>query len=159
MLSLPAPFRLRAIDAADQHFIDALYRSTRDDLAAMALDETFLAQLIRMQQQVHEHGMRNGFPQSKYFLLERDGVAAGRLVVDTSGGTVHLVELVLCPLARNLGAGTVVLGMLQAMATQRDVPLTLNVGLANPAARRLYARLGFVVTGADAVQESMRWPA
>ena len=159
MFSLPQPFRLRSIDAADQDFIDALYCSTRDDLVAMAVDETFLAQLIRMQQHTHAQGMRSAFPQSQYFLLERNGAAIGRLVVDTHGDRVHLVELALCPASRNQGAGSVVLGTLQAMAAQRDVPLTLNVGLANLAARRLYTKLGFVGIGADAVQESMQWSA
>ena len=157
MFSLPQPFRLRSIDASDQDFIDALYRSTRDDLAVMAVDETFLAQLIRMQQHTQAQGMRSAFPQAQYFLLERGGAAIGRLVVDTHGDRVHLVELTLCPAARNQGAGSVVLGTLQAMAAQRSVPLTLSVVLANLAARRLYTRLGFVVIGAGAVQESMQW--
>ena len=159
MVSLPQPFRLRAIVAADQDFIDALYRSTRDDLASMPVDPAFLAQLMRMQQHAQAQGMRSAFPQAQYFLLERDGAAVGRLVLDTASDKVHLVELALCTATRNRGAGSVVLGALQAMAAQRGVPLSLRVSLANVAARRLYARFGFVVTGADAVQESMQWLA
>ena len=159
MLSLPQPFRLRAIDAADHDFIDTLYRSTRDDLAAMPVDPTFLAQLICMQQHAQVQGMRSAFPQAEYSLLVREGAAVGRLVLDTASDKVHLVELTLSPGARNQGAGSAVLGALQSMAALRGVPLSLSVGLANVAARRLYARLGFVVTGADAVQESMRWLA
>jgi len=159
VLPLPPPFRLRAIAAEDQPFIDALYRSTRDDLAAMASDESFLAQLIRMQQHAQMQGMRSAFPRARYCLLERDGVAVGRMVLDTAGGQLHLVELAISPAQRGLGAGGTVLRALQGLAAQRRQPLTLSVGLGNPGARRLYARLGFRVTGADSVQEHMQWLA
>lgn len=159
MLSLPLPFCLRAIGAADQDFIDTLYRSTRDDLTAMAVDQTVLTQLIRMQQHAQVQGLRSAFPQAQHFLIERDGDAVGRLVVNILGGQVHLVDLAICPAARNLGAGSVVLHALQTLAGQRGEPLTLSISLANPAARRLYARLGFVVTGANALQERMQWLA
>lgn len=159
MLPLPPPFCLRAIVAEDQAFIDTLYRSTRDDLAAMALDETILTKLIHMQQQAQVQGMRNAFPHARYSLLERGGVAVGRLVLDTHGDQVHLVELAICRSERGQGIGSTVLRALQGLAAQRRQPLKLSVGLANPAARSLYARLGFRVTGADAVQERMQWLA
>jgi ribosomal protein S18 acetylase RimI-like enzyme len=159
MLSLPPPFSLRAIGAADQAFIDALYRSTRDDLSAMAVDASFLAQLIRMQQQAQAQGMRSTFPQAQYFLLEREGEAIGRLVFDAAGGHVHLVDLAICPAARSQGGGSAVLRALQALAAQRGQPLLLSVALGNPAARRLYARLGFIATDADALQERLQWQA
>ncbi len=157
MLALPPPFRVRDVAAHDQSFIDALYRSTRDDLAAIASDDAFLSQLIRFQQHAQVQGMRSTFPHARHYLLERDAVAIGRLVLDTAGAKVHLVDLALCPAARGLGAGSTVLRALQGWAAQRRQPLTLSVALSNPAARRLYARLGFRVTSADAMHERMEW--
>lgn len=159
MVPLPQPLRLRASTAADQPFLDALYRSTRDDLAAMPVDESFRAQLVSMQQQAQVQGLRRTFPQAQYFLLEREAEAIGRLVVDAAGNHMHLVELAIAPAARRAGAGSAVLRALQTLAAQRDQALTLSVGMANPLARRLYARLGFVVTAVDALQEQMRWQA
>lgn len=157
MLVLLPPLRLRAIAAGDQAFIDALYRSTRDDLAAMEIEESFLAQLIRLQQEAQAQGVRRTFPQAQYFLLERDGEPVGRLVIEATAERVHLVDLALAPAFRNLGAGSAVLRALQSLAEQRGQPATLSVTLANSAARRLYGRLGFVVTDSDPLQERMRW--
>lgn len=159
MFSLPPPLRLRAICAADQAFVDTLYRSCRDDLALVAPTEAFLAQLLRIQQQAQAQGMRGAFPQSEYFVIERDSEAIGRMVVEAAGGRVHLVDLVLLPAARGQGCGSAVLRALQAMAARRAEPLTLSVSMANDAARRLYLRLGFVACGADALQQSLRWEA
>lgn len=159
MLSLPEPLRLRAAAAGDQPFLDALYLGTRDDLAALPVDPAFLGQLIQMQQQAQVQGLRHMYPQAAYFIVERDGVAIGRLVLDTAGAHVHLLDLSLMPGARGQGCGGAVLRALQALAAARGLPLALRVGLANPAARRLYLQLGFASIGADAVQETMEWRA
>lgn len=64
MFTLPAPLLLRAIGADDQAFLSELYASTRDDLAAMAAEPAFLAQLIGMQQRMQSQGYRSAFPDA-----------------------------------------------------------------------------------------------
>lgn len=159
MLSLPAPLRLRAADDGDQAFLDALYRSTRDDLATMPVAPAMLVQLMTMQQQAQAQGLRHLYPDAAYYLLEHDGVAIGRLVLDTAPERIHLLDLSLMPAARGQGSASAVLRALQALAAGRGQPLALSVSRSNPGARRLYARLGFASTGIDAVQESMQWQA
>ena len=158
-LSLPPPFFLRAIGEQDQAFLDALYRSTREDLAQMPADPAFVAELIGMQQHMQTQGLRSSFPQAQYGIVERDGQAIGRLVYEAAPGRLHLADLALLADARGQGAGSVVLRALQACAAQRGVPLSLSVSHANPGAVRLYARLGFVVSDSNAMQQSMAWRA
>lgn len=159
MLPLPAPLRLRAADGADQPFLDALYPSTREDLAAMPVEPAFLAQLMKMQQQAQAQGLRTMYPRAAYFVLEREGVAIGRLVLDHQDGPLRVLDLSLIPPARGQGSASAVLRALQALAAGRGQPLSLSVSVANPAARRLYRRLGFASTGIDGPQESMQWQA
>jgi GNAT superfamily N-acetyltransferase len=157
LLSLPEPLRLRAAANADQPFLDALYAGTRDDLASMPVEPALLDQLIKMQQQAQAQGLRHMYPHAAYFIVERDGVAIGRMVLDCADTQLRLLDLSLMPAARGQGSGGAILRALQALAAARGQPLALSVSLANPAARRLYALLGFVSTGADSVQESMEW--
>ena len=157
MLTLPVPLTLRAVGAHDQAFLAALYASTRDDLGSMAAEPAFIAQLIALQQQMQAQGLRGRFPEAAYFIVERNGAAIGRVVIDAGAAQLHLVDLALSAEARGQGAGTSVLKALQAWAGGRGVPLTLSVSHANPAAARLYARLGFTTVDADAMQQRMQW--
>ncbi len=159
MFALPAPFRLRPVVCADQVFLDALYRSSRHDLAQAVPNEHILVQLLQMQQNAQANSTRMRFPEAATLVLEREMTAIGRVVVEAANGRVHLIDLLLSPDARGQGAGTLVLRALQDLAAQRGEPLTLTVSHANGDARRLYLRLGFVVGGKDQMNESLRWVA
>lgn len=159
MFTLPAPFHARPVGDADHAFLSDLYASTRDDLAAMAADPAFVAQLIAMQQQMQVQGYRVAFPQAEYLIVERDGQPIGRLVSETSAERLHVVDLAFVPHARAQGNGSTVLRALQAAAAASGLPLTLSVTHANAGAARLYARLGFETVASDQVQQRMRWSA
>ncbi|WP_164558096.1 GNAT family N-acetyltransferase [Massilia atriviolacea] len=159
MFTLPAPLLLRAIGADDQAFLSELYASTRDDLAAMAAEPAFLAQLIGMQQRMQSQGYRSAFPDAAYAIVERAGQPIGRLVTEADGARLHLVDLAFTPSARGQGYGGSVLRALQAAAGARGLALTLSVLRANEGAARLYARHGFDTVASDDVQLRMRWSA
>jgi ribosomal protein S18 acetylase RimI-like enzyme len=158
-LALPAPWRLRTAVGADQNFFDALFRANRDDLVQAAPTESFLVELLRMQQKAQENGMHQAFPKAQSLVLERDGAPVGRVLVEADRGRVHLIDLALLPAARGQGGGSALLRALQAFAAGRAEPLTLSVSTGNHHARRLYLRLGFVPTHGDEMQENMRWEA
>ncbi|MDM5179576.1 GNAT family N-acetyltransferase [Massilia sp. DJPM01] len=159
VLTLPAPLALRAIGEPDHAFLSALYAGTRDDLALMAAEPAFVAQLIAMQQHVQSQGFRHAFPQAEHAIVECGGQPLGRLVTDTDRERVHLVDLALLPAARARGHGSAVLRALQAWAAGQGLPLRLSVSHANAAAARLYARLGFCIVASDALQQRMQWQA
>lgn len=136
--------RLRACDEHDLPFLRVLYRQTRDDeLAATGWPEEtraiFADQQFGMQ---HMHFVRH-FPDAHFFLLQRDGRDIGRYYLDVSGAAWHVVDIALLADVRGQGIGTALLQATRAIAPA----VTLSVAVNNPAAMRLYTRLGFVDEG------------
>lgn len=68
----------------------------------------------------------------------------------------YLAYLALLPAHHGRGLGTRLIARLMVRAEARGLPLRLRVLKVNPA-RRLYDRLGFAVTGEDAVSWVMQW--
>ena len=162
MYSLSSPFTLRDIDAeseSEQAFVHALYRSSRGELLQMQADADFIDQLIAMQQRTHELGYRQSYPQARHLMIERDGAPIGRLIVNPGEQALRVVDITLLPQAQGQGAGSAVLAGLQAHAATLGSAVTLGVSHANLAARRLYARLGFVAESEDPIQQQLRWSA
>ena len=62
-------------------------------------------------------------------------------------GFLHVVAMWTDPAHRGLGVGAAVLRALEAWAAPRDLRLHLDVNVANPGARALYERCGYVATG------------
>ncbi len=157
MYPLPFPLQLRPVRDDDQAFLDALYDSTRADLKQMNTDPQFVAQLIKMQQQMQAHGFRSAYPEAQYLLLERHGERLGRLVLEYDARSLRVIDLALLPAAQGQGVGMAVLSALQAWVAERRLPLLLNVSKANQRAIRLCRALGFQAGRADEAQQEMRW--
>jgi ribosomal protein S18 acetylase RimI-like enzyme len=151
------PIRARAPDDGDAEFLARLYTATRMDLHSMTADPAFVASLIAMQQRFQAAGYRNDFPGASYLLLERDGAACGRIVVDAAPQSLRLVDIALLGEARGQGVGSHILCALQQCAARAGLPLTLAVHNSNVRARRLYLALGFVSVSRDDVSEQMMW--
>lgn len=160
MYSLSTPFNLREFDAdsaSDQAFVRVLYSSSRGDLLQMQAEADFIDQMIAMQQRMHEHGYRQSYPQARHLIVERDGAPIGRLIVNPGKQALRVVDITLLPHAQGQGAGSAVLAGLQALAAAQQATVSLGVNHGNLAARRLYARLGFMVEGEDPIQQQLRW--
>lgn len=157
--ALRAPYQLRPQHDADDAFAATLYRSSRDDLRMLPGDPAFVEQLLAMQQRAQILGYRQAYPQASYLVLEREGTAIGRLVLDHDGTVLRLVDIAILPEAQNHGGGGAVLRGLQALAGARQWRLELGVNKSNLAARRLYQRLGFRLLAEDALQEQLSWSA
>lgn len=154
---LPEPFALRERTDADRAFLQALYASSREDLQQVIADAALLQELLAMQQNAQEMGFRQQFPLARQWLLLQSGQPIGRMVVDASPAQLHLVDIAVLPQARRGGAATAALYALQAHALAHGLPLSLNVSHANPAARRLYEKLGFTTTSQDDMLAHMVW--
>jgi ribosomal protein S18 acetylase RimI-like enzyme len=144
---------------ADAGFLQALYASTRDDLRLLPLPSAQVEQLIAMQQRIHEDGRRALYPHAELMILEQDGVAAGKAVLDTTGSDWRLVELALLPALRGRGLGAALLAALQARARAHGASIGLAVLRTNTPALRLYERAGFTITGGNELQHQMVWRA
>jgi ribosomal protein S18 acetylase RimI-like enzyme len=84
------------------------------------------------------------------------GVAIGLLKAYRDETEWHLVQLQIDPQHQGRGLGERIIKTLLASAQANALPVSLNVLRGNPA-KRLYERLGFRETGADAQEFHMRW--
>lgn len=153
------PLQLRPAKPADEAFLFALYRSTRDDLLGQLADPRYIDGLIAMQQQMQAAGYRNSYPEAAYQVLELEGAPVGRVVTAEVAGAQRVVDIAVLPQARRRGVAREVLRRLQRQAAQDGRDLTLAVRKDNAGARRLYAALGFAVETEDPFSLQLRWRA
>jgi len=150
---------IRDAGAADEAFFAALYTSTRDDLLALPADPSMIDGLIAMQHRLQVAGYRNSYPQAVYQVLERDGVAVGRLVTAAVDGALRVVYIAVLPSARRAGVAADALRHLQVQAAGAGHAVVLSVRQDNVAARHLYEVLGFAVDSEDTMRLELRWHA
>lgn len=81
-------------------------------------------------------------------MILADGVAVGRLCLDSSAMPWHLIDLALVENAQGRGIGSAVLRRLCDEAARASIGILLDVGRDNPRAEALYLRAGFVEAGA-----------
>ncbi|HEX8071198.1 MAG TPA: GNAT family N-acetyltransferase [Pyrinomonadaceae bacterium] len=143
----PPALTLRPVAPEDEGFLFTLYASTRaDEFAPMGLSEAQLAPLLRMQFEAQRRAYNARYPAAGHQLILLDGQPAGRIWVAREADAFTLVDIALLPAARGGGLGTRLIKDLIAEADSAARPVRLTVLKSNDGARRLYERLGFVVT-------------
>jgi GNAT superfamily N-acetyltransferase len=153
---------LRPAGPEDGQLLWELYRASRlDEVSAWGWDGPAVDAFLRMQWQIEQRArtMQHPGAQNLVVVVAVDGEErpVGRLLVDRTGAEIAVIDLALLPDARGLGVGTVLLRKLLTEASGRGVPVVLSV-LRGSRAERLYRRLGFVVTGEDALRLGMAFP-
>ena len=97
------------------------------------------------------------FDPATYQRIVVDGMSAGILVVEDRPAEIFLVRIFLLPAFQRRGIGSTVIRELIDCAEAEGKPLRLRVLRVNSAARRLYERLGFVVTESTAVHDYLEY--
>lgn len=152
-----ARLSLRPIEDTDRGRIAEIYATTRaHELARVPWSDeqkrAFTDSQSR-QQEVH-YGLH--YPGAERLLVEATGEAIGRIYVDTAA-EVRLMEVTLLPPWRNRGIGTQLTRIVLEYADMLRLPASLHVEPFNPA-KRMYERLGFVVSEARGLYEFMLRP-
>jgi GNAT superfamily N-acetyltransferase len=98
---------------------------------------------------------RAAFDPDQYQVVVVDGRSVGAISVRRADDVVLLADLEILPPWRGQGIGTALVRQVVGEAHACALPVTLQVLRGNPA-RRLYERLGFVVTGETATHVTMR---
>ena len=133
---------LRCAQEADQSFLWALYVDSHPEFAH--LPPEVAAGLVELQLRARRIGYLAAFPAATDQLIELAGVPVGRCWTHQSDTELRLLDLAVLSAHRRQGIARTVLTALQAHAADAGVALRLSVWRDNPAASRLYSRLGFV---------------
>jgi GNAT superfamily N-acetyltransferase len=141
--------RRRSAVAADEPFLRELYASTRPEVADWPDEprEAFLAHQFEAQRT----GWSEMFPGSVHDVIELDGRSVGRVWVYLTEAECLVVDLALLPEHRRRGIGTQVVEAILADADRAGVPTRAHVERMNMASLAFWTRLGFRVTGGDAL--------
>src|SRR5690554_1984651 len=129
-------YKLRQATEADHDFLYQLHiAAIRDAVeATWGWDEAF-------QRRYFEEHWDPGPRQ----IIVVDGQDVGMVQVEMYQDEIFLALIEVAPAWQGKGIGSSVIRDVQARAEEAALPVTLQVLKANPKARRLYERLGFVV--------------
>jgi ribosomal protein S18 acetylase RimI-like enzyme len=159
-VNVPAAASLRPMRwPDDEPFLHELYASTRaQELAQVPWTPEQKAQFCAMQFEAQHHHYQKHYPLASRHVIERAGVAAGRLYVDRTPLEIHIIDISLLPEHCGAGIGTRYLRELQDEAAAHGQAVSIQVEKFNPA-RRLYQRLGFVEKEDMGVYLLLEWRA
>ena len=107
---------------------------------------------MRQQFAAQNAGYSAQYPKALLTIIERDGEPAGRLIVADAPDALLVVDVAIVGALRGKGLGSALLG-----ALHQTTALRLHVSRSNPAAMRLYARLGFVTIAESDTGLEMQW--
>lgn len=134
---------LRPVSPDDEVFLVQVYASTRaEEMALVPWSEEQKQAFLRMQFDAQRQSYQQQFPNAEYHVIVRDGLTAGRLIVERTDKRIMLIDIALLPAFRNLGIGSNLIGDLKAEAQQTGKPLWLDVESFSQALG-FYERLGF----------------
>jgi GNAT superfamily N-acetyltransferase len=142
---------------ADEEFLRGLYATTRDDMAALPLDDAQKASLIEMQFAAQAEAYTSQHPDADHYIVQLDGQPVGRYFVDRQAGEILGVDLALLPEYRSLGIGSFIIRSEFALAAETNRAFTFEVLKSNERAFQLYLRLGCVVTGDTGTHYLIAW--
>ncbi len=146
---------LRLAVSADEPFLHAAYASTRaEEMAIVPWTEEQKRAFVQMQYRAQRQSYQTQFPQSQIYVIEQNGQAVGRMIIDRSASVILLMDIALLPEYRNRGLGTALMLDLLDEADRLHRPVQLHVEDFNPALR-LYLRLGFIKTGEAGLYSEM----
>lgn len=129
----------------DEDFLLCLFAEARAHIfRAMPLPPEQKRMLVGHQFRAQRLSYQNQYvdPPPAFRIIERDGVAIGRLYTHETAGDIRIVDIALMPEWRGQGLGTTLLQELIGRAHRAGKTVSLSVDAENPA-RSLYERLGF----------------
>jgi ribosomal protein S18 acetylase RimI-like enzyme len=131
----------------DTDLLLAIYASTRQfEIAGSGWTDEEARAFVAFQFEAQSRYYAAYFAGSEHSVVLVEGVPAGRLVVERSENSVHVVDISLLPSFRRAGVGRDLVHNLIEEADGREVPVTCQVAAGNES-RLFWERLGFVARG------------
>ncbi|MEZ5581634.1 MAG: GNAT family N-acetyltransferase [Candidatus Competibacteraceae bacterium] len=157
--SLPANVALSDETEADRDFITRLYASTRtEELASVSWPEEVKQAFLSSQCALQRDHYRKHYRSARFWVIERDGQAIGRLYLQQGTSELRVMDIALLPEHCGRGLGTSLMTALIAHAQALGLAVTLHVEPLNPA-QRLYSRLGFRLLEDRGIYHFLEWRA
>lgn len=141
-----AKISFRQASKEDRGFLLALRKAS--------MNEHLIAAGIMLNDQQHLQRIDEYFSDSH--LILHDNKIIGLLKLGLFSDRIHIRQFQLLPEFHGLGIGSLILTMVKRKAIEKQVSITLNVLLNNPA-KQLYLRHDFTVCGVNELEYSMRW--
>jgi len=135
---------LRTVKEKDDSFIEAVYRSTREDeLKITNWPEQQKMAFIIMQSMAQLAEYKTKFPDAAYQVIIFNKQDAGRFYTLENDTEIRLIDITLLPRFRGKGIGTFLLEELIQKSKKVQKKISLHVDPVSPALH-LYQRLGFI---------------
>lgn len=148
---------LRLVEDGDYAFLRQLYASIRaPELEQVPWSAEQKAAFCDMQFTAQDTHYRGHYKSAEYFVIEREGAAAGRLYVDRQDHEIHIIDIAFLPQHQRFGFGSYLLQELMAEAAGGGKKVTIYVEKFNPALN-LYRRLGYQHVEELGVYYLMEW--
>ena len=103
-----------------------------------------------------DHHVREYDPEAITIISYLDA-DVGWLEVERRGDELFLAGIYVLPQHQGHGVGSALIMDIIKEASERQLPVTLQVLKVNPRAQALYEKFGFVVTGESKTHHSMKW--
>jgi ribosomal protein S18 acetylase RimI-like enzyme len=156
-LELPYGLGLRKAQVTDQVFAEVLFLSARDYVYQMPIPKAQLDVLLKQQFQLQQASYTASFPLAETFIVEFYGQPIGKLMLNSTAETLHIIDIALLGDMRGKGYGTALLRALKKQAVEQCKPLRLAVDQQNLRAKKLYLGLGFSVIESSATHDTLLW--
>jgi len=149
--------RLDPIAPEDEPFLYRTFASTRsDEMALTGWNAQQQELFLRMQYEAQRSSYLMQMPDAEYWVIRRDEMAAGRLILHRTSEKIYVVDIALIPEFRGLGIGSDLMEAIMHEASLAGKAVGLHVERFNPALR-WYERLGFTVIGSGPIYLEMVW--
>jgi ribosomal protein S18 acetylase RimI-like enzyme len=148
---------LTPIRPADEPFLYQTFASTRsDEMALTGWNAEQQEAFLRMQYEAQRRSYLLQLPSAQYWMVRRDEIAVGRLILDRTTEEIHIVDIALLPEFRRLGIGSHLMRAIMNEASETAKAVRLHVERSNPALH-WYERLGFGVVNSGPIYLEMVW--
>lgn len=147
----------RMIHDSDTAFLKKLYGDCRaQEFEAIAWSDRDRENFIALQFEAQDKSYKTTFVEAAHRIIQLDGADIGRLIINRTDQSFHIIDLSILSIYRGRGIGGDILKSIINEARVGSVPVSLSVIQNNPAIS-LYHRLGFQQTGVSGLYISMQW--
>jgi ribosomal protein S18 acetylase RimI-like enzyme len=123
-------------------------------LRKASMDEHLKTAGIYLDDSAHMQRIDEYFNDSHIISFQNSAIGLIKLALFTD--KIHIRQFQLLPRYQGLGIGSKVLELVKRKAQEKQLAITLNVLLNNPA-KQLYLRHGFVIIDSNELEFQMRW--